>query len=722
MYPVGRDYFSTKMSKKYNAVFRSVYKEEFPCLSESRKGQTYAFCNICRCDFSVSHGGKSDILKHVQTKKHKESLQCVESNQKLSYLCKSQSVDAVTNAEALFTSFIVEHNLPTNCADHAGPLFRKMFPDSEIAKRYGCARTKTTAIITEMCMEERTKVITYIQENPFSIATDGSNKTDFKLYPIVVTFFSPELREIQNCLLSVPNLEGDATGVNIADLLLSTLREFHIPLKYCLAFGADNAPVMVGQKKGVAACLKQEIGNLIIVGCPCHLINLAAEKGAACLPLNVDENIIDIFYYLERSAKRKEKFRKFQTLHDTEVRKILKHVPTRWLSLKRCLDRILDQWNPLLSLFKDEIVSNDSGEGTLKNYKIPKHIQSADVSNSEPKSKHYDTSSAHSSLKRKTPSASALRKTIEATGDSTSHVLSREERLFMFLSSDLYKSFCLFLSSFMPVFEGPNVVLQSGVPHIHLLRTILEKLLKNVMARFVKPVAINTSSSLTGVDYHTLANQKDDCDLLIGNATFALVTTLKPEEKSVFFKSVRKCFSSSCDYMIHKFPFKDEVLIHAEVADISNIGKASFSSLRFFINRFPDILTREMEQLDAEVDILHSQFCNFQLQETNITAERIDVQWALIGQMKSADGVLKYDRLAKVMLAILSIPHSNAECERIFSTVTKTKTQFRSMLSETSLEKFLILKSVQKGKCFEQKFSPEFLKKAKSATTSVLNN
>ncbi|XP_046402959.1 uncharacterized protein LOC124168735 [Ischnura elegans] len=475
-----------------------------------------------------------------------------------------------------------------------GLCFAKCFPIRKLPNDMGVPELKQRLLLQKCAWKKERKLLrTHRRIHSLLLPMVVTKQT--KLYPIVVTFFSPELREIQNCLLSVPNFEGDATGVNIADLLLSTLREFHIPLKYCLAFGADNAPVMVGQKKGVAACLKQEIGNLIIVGCPCHLINLAAEKGAACLPLNVDENIIDIFYYLERSAKRKEKFRKFQTLHDTEVRKILKHVPTRWLSLKRCLDRILDQWNPLLSLFKDEIVSNDSGEGTLKNYKIPKHIQSADVSNSEPKSKHYDT----------------------------------------ILCLSLRDQMCL--------------------------------------------------------------------------------------RKSVFFKSVRKCFSSSCDYMIHKFPFKDEVLIHAEVADISNIGKASFSSLRFFINRFPDILTREMEQLDAEVDILHSQFCNFQLQETNITAERIDVQWALIGQMKSADGVLKYDRLAKVMLAILSIPHSNAECERIFSTVTKKKTQFRSMLSETSLEKFLILKSIQKGKCFEQKFSPEFLKKAKSATTSVLN-
>lgn len=157
------------------------------------------------------------------------------------------------------------------------------------------------------------------------------------------------------------------------------------------------------------------------------------------------------------------------------------------LSLKRCLDRILDPWDPLVSLFQSEIVIKDSGEGTLKNYKIPKHTQSVDVSNSHHKSMYCNMISSNSSLRRKTQS-SVLRKTIEATDDTTSHALSPEERLFMFLSLNLHIALCLFLSSSMPVFERPNVVLRSGVPHIHLLRSILEELLKNVVARFVKPI------------------------------------------------------------------------------------------------------------------------------------------------------------------------------------------------------------------------------------------
>ena len=64
-----------------------------------------------------------------------------------SYFKQPKTLDKVTNAEVLFTGFLLEHNLPFEAAFHAGPFFRVMFPDSEIAKKYGCAATKTAAII-----------------------------------------------------------------------------------------------------------------------------------------------------------------------------------------------------------------------------------------------------------------------------------------------------------------------------------------------------------------------------------------------------------------------------------------------------------------------------------------------------------------------------------------------------------------------------------------------
>lgn len=51
------------------------------------------------------------------------------------------------------------------------------------------------------------------------------------------------------------------------------------------------------------------------------------------------------------------------------------------------------------------------------------------------------------------------------------------------------------------------------------------------------------------------------------------------------------------------------------------------------------------------------------------------------------------------MLCILPIPHSNAECERLFSQVKKNRTEFRSLLLDETIENLLIMKYNLRGKC-----------------------
>lgn len=197
-------------------------------------------------------------------------------------------------------------------------------------------------------------VVSHLRSGPFSIATDGSNDVgnDAKLYPTVVTFCD---RTVRTALLAMPALERDSTGRNIGALVVETLKSNSIPLENCISMACDNAPVMIGSKNGVAAVLKESHENIAILGCCCHLINLAAQKGSACLPVNVDEALVDAYYYLEKSSKRKDKLRAFQRLHDVECKKILKHINTRWLSLGRSLKRLVEQWQPLLSFFHSEV-------------------------------------------------------------------------------------------------------------------------------------------------------------------------------------------------------------------------------------------------------------------------------------------------------------------------------------------------------------------------------
>lgn len=275
-------------------------------------------------------------------------------------------------------------------------------------------------------------------------------------------------------------------------------------------------------------------------------------------------------------------------------------------------------------------------------------------------------------LKRKggnsAPQAKKLR--LETAGSSESSHVTREERIFFFLSSELSRACCLFLQTVVPLFEKTNCLLQEQAPQIHVLRGLLNRLLEDLLTRFVRPAVLKECHSLVDAAYSAAENQKADEDIVIGSVTYSAVENLSSSEKEKFFSCVRLYFSAACDYIRHKFPQEDVNLKMAEVA-------ASFSSVRHFIAAFPAILPQQSgESREEAMDALEVEFASLQADRVPpeiLDEPRCNVQWAKLGNIGGVDGSLRFHRISLAMLGILSIPHSNAECERIFSTVNKTR-------------------------------------------------
>ena len=57
--------------KKYTSKWQDAWADKYPGVRKSPKGESFALCSICQDDFSVSHGGRNDVEKHIAGKKHK---------------------------------------------------------------------------------------------------------------------------------------------------------------------------------------------------------------------------------------------------------------------------------------------------------------------------------------------------------------------------------------------------------------------------------------------------------------------------------------------------------------------------------------------------------------------------------------------------------------------------------------------------------------------------
>ena len=236
--------------KKRMQKYKSEYSKTWPVLQQSRLGENSVFCSACQLDFTVAHGGRDDCRRHINSKRHQEYSKL--KTRKIDSFFKpptSSTEQEVTRAETLFTHFLLEHNLAIAASDHAGKLFRQMFPDSTIAKKYHSARTKTTVITGELSKEMQKKLCHSMDKRPFSLSTDGSTDKS-KMYPIVVRHFDEEAKEIAVSLLSVPNCNTDATGEGIFQVLHKEMQMRALSWSDCIAFGSDNASVMTGCNLG----------------------------------------------------------------------------------------------------------------------------------------------------------------------------------------------------------------------------------------------------------------------------------------------------------------------------------------------------------------------------------------------------------------------------------------------------------------------------------------
>ena len=237
------------------------------------------------------------------------------------------------------------------------------------------------------------------------------------------------------------------------------------------------------------------------------------------------------------------------------------------------------------------------------------------------------------------------------------------------------------------------------------------------MVRFLKPFAF-TGKTIVDVDYKSKVYQKKSCQIFFSEDVKSMIerkeeVKLRDARIQEFYENVKRFYVSACIYIKDKCPVQNKPLKHAQVVDVSlRLDGVTDSDLSFFLSKFPCLLPRGCTKDDVmeEFNNYRSHDIIPQLQKET---ERIDATWCAIGQVRDAAGVL-FSNLSKVCLGILTILHSNAGCERIFSCVRKNKTDQRASLSAETLDSLMVVKS-RPGQPADRKYTNKQLAKFKSA-------
>ena len=105
--------------------YKMEYSHKWPVLQKSKFSGSHVYWQMCRADINIRLSGLYDCQKHVESAWHVQA--AGKACSKIDTFFSKDTEFVTINAETLFTSFLIEHNIPMSVSDHTGPLLKECF-------------------------------------------------------------------------------------------------------------------------------------------------------------------------------------------------------------------------------------------------------------------------------------------------------------------------------------------------------------------------------------------------------------------------------------------------------------------------------------------------------------------------------------------------------------------------------------------------------------------
>ena len=166
----------------------------------------------------------------------------------------------------------------------------------------------------------------------------------------------------------------------------------------------------------------------------------------------------------------------------------------------------------------------------------------------------------------------------------------------------------------------------------------------------------------------------------------------KRNEINGFLEHVQLFFIEAALQIKKRFPIDDPILKSLTFLNPDTIDSTNSKEVISLASKFPNIVIEsELEKLDHEWREL--QFLDPD-DLPNFSERRKDIVsfWGSLSQMIDTSGESRFPTVSKLTKSLLSLPHSNADVERVFSQVVLIKTKTRNSLKSHTLDAVLMTK------------------------------
>nr|XP_023013328.1 uncharacterized protein LOC111503289 [Leptinotarsa decemlineata] len=550
----------------------------------------------------------------------------------------------VKTAELNICMFLHEHNLPFLLADHLQKFLPHICPDSEVAKSLSCRRTKATYITNECLAKHQMKELAEnLKTKHFSLIIDET--TDIateKSLVLVVRYYDDTKMAVQDKFFGLIKPE-DFSAEAIFDTIVNYIRKQYIPMDNMIGLAADNASVMMGKQTGVQARFRRILPNIFILGCICHSFHLCSSAASKKLPKNLEDSIREIYNYFSNSSKRIDRLKECQVFINMKPHKLLHPAQTRWLSLQAAVDRVLENWNPLVMFFTNECFEQDL--------------------------------------------------------NSCNKILEN-------LNHPIYKMYFKFLSYVLDIVNRLNLEFQSEKTKIHLVQKRVRDLYRTLLRNFIKKEHIDK----TPIQNINPSNPRSIIELekmYLGAQVELMINDFEVNDVRDFKLRCLDFYIELCTQIKNRFDFENPVLNYVSIFDPKTAVSGEIGNIvKDTTTLFPN-LVRDIEQLNSEWRLLGD---IDQFKQCNLTS--FEEFWNHIFNAKNDLNGPLFPQLCLLVKGIISLPHSSAAAERVFSQLFLLKTKTRNRLDVDTCCSILHCKELMNNEtCYTWTPSTDLLKR-----------
>ncbi|XP_058847009.1 uncharacterized protein LOC117422312 isoform X3 [Acipenser ruthenus] len=335
---------SFNKKRKHRNSYNHFWQECFDWVSPGSLGEMYAYCDICEINLNINHGGKNDLKRHGESKKHRKNAQ----KKKTWKVQKTNS-----NLErSLLDSF--------PCGYGTLKFIEKYCRDLEVIQNM-CNGGKVSRImaryvmglkypkdITDMCCQ--TPYCIYLYQNVDLGDAERGNV-------ILVGFFSETVGKSVIRFFDVTQCTAESVQTAF-DCFVETLKKFDIPIHNLAAFYSEGgASDDDDDDDNFLSRLKEVSPNVVNMGSLCHMVDCVSKSGVAAMSTLVDELVLDIRNHFLSSSKTNQKLK--ELFVNVEPFDSARPASAQCLVLSEIIKKMLAAWPDLIKYFQSRTLKGD---------------------------------------------------------------------------------------------------------------------------------------------------------------------------------------------------------------------------------------------------------------------------------------------------------------------------------------------------------------------------